>query len=113
MQDRATGRGIAGARADVAELLRPLADADAGACVRAERAVNRALGGSCTIPLGAYAELKASTLELRAIVASPDGKRIARAEGKGSAAEPEALGLRIADELRQRGADEILAALKP
>ena len=97
------------ARADVADLLRPLADANAGACVRAERAVNRALGGSCTIPLGAYAELKDAMLELRAIVASPDGKRIARAEGKGSAAEPEALGLRIAAELRERGAAEILA----
>jgi hydroxymethylbilane synthase len=79
--------------------------------VRAERAVNRALGGSCTIPLGAYAQAKNATLHLRALVASIDGKRIARAEGEGDPGQPEALGLRVASQLRERGAEEILAAL--
>ncbi|MEW6690907.1 MAG: hydroxymethylbilane synthase [Pseudomonadota bacterium] len=99
------------ARADLLELLAPLADAATGACVRAERAVNRALGGSCTIPLGAYAQAKDATLYLRALVASVDGKRFARAEGEGEAAAPEALGLRVAAMLRERGAEEILRAL--
>jgi hydroxymethylbilane synthase len=36
----------------------PLADADTAACVRAERAVSRALAGSCEVPLGAYAEMR-------------------------------------------------------
>jgi hydroxymethylbilane synthase len=48
---------------------------------------------------------------LRALVASPDGRRIARAEGEGAAAQPEELGLRVAGLLRERGAGEILAAL--
>ena len=99
------------ARDDVHRLVAPLADAAASACVRAERAVNRALGGSCTIPLGAYAEESAGRLRMRALVASPDGRRIARADGEGDAAQPEALGLRVADLLRERGAAEILAAL--
>jgi hydroxymethylbilane synthase len=99
------------ARADVQELVTPLADAASSACVRAEREVNRALGGSCTIPLGAYAEVAGAKLRLRALVASPDGKRIARAEGEGEAAQAEALGLRVAGLLRERGATEILAAL--
>ena len=99
------------ARADVKMLVAPLADALASACVRAERAVNRALGGSCTIPLGAYAESTGDRLRMRALVASPDGTRIARAEGEGDAAQPEALGLRVAGLLRERGAAEILAAL--
>jgi hydroxymethylbilane synthase len=99
------------ARADVAALVGALGDADADACVRAEREVNRALGGSCTIPLGAYAERKGDRLRLRALVASPDGKRFARAEGEGEAARPEELGLRIAALLRERGAADILAAL--
>ncbi|MDA1118590.1 MAG: hydroxymethylbilane synthase, partial [Proteobacteria bacterium] len=47
------------ARADVIRLLAPLEHAPSAACVRAERAVSLALGGSCTIPLGAYAELSA------------------------------------------------------
>jgi hydroxymethylbilane synthase len=99
------------ARAEVCALIAPLQDPAASACVRAERAVNRALGGSCTIPLGAYAQATGSRLHLRALVAAPDGKRVARAEGEGAAERPEELGLRIADLLRERGATEILAAL--
>ncbi|HUN69101.1 MAG TPA: hydroxymethylbilane synthase [Burkholderiales bacterium] len=100
-------------RADLVELLRPLRDPVCSACVRAERAVNLSLGGSCTIPLGAYAVAAGQTLKLRALVASPDGKRIARAEGVGDAADPESLGSRVADALRREGAAEILAALVP
>jgi len=99
------------ARRDLLALVEPLQDSGASACVRAEREVNRALGGSCTIPLGAYAELAGAKLRLRALVASPDGRRMARAEGEGDAARPEELGLRVAGLLRERGAVEILAAL--
>jgi len=95
----------------VLELLKPLGDSATAACVRAERAVSRALGGSCTIPLAAYAEEKGGRLRLRALVASPDGKRIARTERSGPAADPEALGAQAADELRSRGALEILSSL--
>ncbi|OFZ91157.1 MAG: hydroxymethylbilane synthase [Betaproteobacteria bacterium RBG_16_66_20] len=101
------------ARADLMKLLQPLADGDCDACVRAERAVNLSLGGSCTIPLGAFAEIAGRKLKLRALVASPDGRRIARAEDLGDASDPEALGLRVADALRGEGAAEILAALAP
>jgi len=98
-------------RADVAALLAPLAHAASAACVRAERAVSLALGGSCTIPLGAYAELAGARLRLRALVAVPDGTRIAHADCTGAAADPEALGAQAASVLRAQGADEILAAL--
>ena len=81
--------------------------------VEAERAVSRALGGSCTVPLGAYAEVSGNRLWLRALVASPDGRRIVRAEARGALAEPEALGQSVASELRRGGATEILAALVP
>jgi hydroxymethylbilane synthase len=101
---------MAGAR-DVLELVRPLADAPTSACVRAERAVSRALGGSCALPLGAYAELTGSTLVLRALVAAADGTRVVRTELAGDAVHPEALGERAAAQLRSQGASEILAAL--
>jgi hydroxymethylbilane synthase len=101
------------ARAEVLRLVAPLADAEASACVRAERAVNRALGGNCAIPLGAFAERAGERLRLRALVASPDGRRIARADCEGEAAAPEALGERAAQLLRERGAGEILASLTP
>jgi len=100
-------------RDDVLRLVAPLADARTSACVRAERAVNRALGGNCAVPLGAFAEAGAAGLRLRALVASPDGRRIARGEAEGPAADPEALGLGVAGQLRARGATEILRALEP
>jgi hydroxymethylbilane synthase len=101
------------ARADVVARIAPLAHAASAACVRAERAVSLALGGSCTVPLGAYAEGQGDRLRLRALVAAPDGGRIVRAECSGAAALPEALGEQAARELRAQGAAEILAALAP
>jgi hydroxymethylbilane synthase len=98
-------------RADVRALVGPLQHDATAACVRAERAVSRALGGSCTIPLGAYAVLAGEQLRLTALVAAPDGKRAARVECSGPAAEPEALGAKAAAQLRARGAEAILASL--
>jgi len=98
-------------RDDVLASVAPLDDPGTSACVRAERAVSLALGGSCTVPLGAYAEARGAALRLRALVASPDGTRAARADCEGAAAAPEALGERAAGLLRAQGAGEILAAL--
>jgi hydroxymethylbilane synthase len=68
-----------------------------------------ALGGSCTLPLAAYAiRVQGDRLRLRALVASADGKRVVRQQFEGVAADPEALGNRVAEDLRRRGAAEIL-----
>jgi hydroxymethylbilane synthase len=108
----APGQGALGieclaARADVAAALAPLADSSTTVCVRAERAVSRALGGSCSLPLAAYAEC-AQKLRLRALVASGDGKRVLRCDLEGEVRDPEAVGERAAAALRARGAEEIL-----
>jgi hydroxymethylbilane synthase len=112
----AAGQGALGIecrvdRPALAALLEPLVDARSSICVRAERAVNRALGGNCSVPLGAYAELDGARLRVRALVASPDGRRIARAEGEGDAGDPERVGNEVAALLRAQGAAEILADL--
>jgi hydroxymethylbilane synthase len=112
----AAGQGALGIEAlsdrpEVAAWIAPLNDPATAACVRAERAVSRALAGSCEVPLGAYAEHADGTLRLRGLVATPDGTRIARAEHSGPAADPEALGLKLVADLRAQGATEILAAL--
>jgi len=113
----AVGQGALGIEAlagndDMLRWLQPLNDATTAACVRAERAVARALGGSCETPLGAYAECDAAgRLDLRAFVGLTDGSRLVRAHRQGEAAEAEALGLAVADDLRAMGAEEILAAL--
>jgi hydroxymethylbilane synthase len=96
-------------RADVLGLLQPLRDSATERCVQAERAVSRALGGSCTVPLGAYAEHRGGRLRLRALVASNDGRRIARADREGDA--PASVAEATVAELRRQGADEILSRL--
>jgi hydroxymethylbilane synthase len=100
---------LSGAR-DVLALAGALADPVATACVRAERAVSRALGGSCALPLGAYAEADGARLQLRALVASADGARVLRTRVSGATSDPEALGEQAAAQLRAQGAAEILGA---
>ena len=112
----AVGQGALGIecrtdRADVIALLQPLHHPDTAACVLAERAMSRVLAGSCQVPLGGFAEVRNGKLRMRGFVASPDGKRMVRAEMTGEIADPEALGKRVADALLAQGAGEILAAL--
>lgn len=112
----AAGQGALGvealaARLEVAAWIAPLDNAGSSACVRAERAVSRALAGSCEVPLGAYAEMRGREIWLRGFVATPDGRHMASAELQGDAGDPEALGLALANALRARGADAILAEL--
>ena len=104
------GTGGRPAISNVSTMLAPLNDADTALCVRAERAVSRALGGSCTLPLGAYARLGEGRLSLDALVASADGRRVLRARATGT--NPEEVGAQAARALREQGADAILGALK-
>ena len=112
----AVGQGALGIecradRTDVIALLQPLHHFDTASCVLAERALSRALAGSCQVPLGGFAEVADGKLRMRGFVASPDGKRMTHAELIGEIGNPEALGNKVADALRAQGADEILAAL--
>lgn len=100
-------------RADLKAWLAPLADSATTQAVLAERAVSRAFGGSCQIPLAAFATLDETTLRLRAMVATPDGQRMATAEAFGPADAPEALGRQVAEALAAQDAAGILAACIP
>ena len=92
-------------------LLAPLDDPDTSTRVRAERAMNTRLEGGCQVPIGGYAtfENDGQTLWLRALVGNPEGTEVLRAEGRGSIHEPETLGIRVAEDLLEQGAGEILA----
>ena len=113
----AAGQGALGVecRGDRPELLRRLAALDhapTAACVRAERTVARLLAGSCNVPLAAYAEVHASRMTLRGYVGAPDGSRTARATVEGDATDAERLGAALAEQLREAGALQILAAIE-
>ncbi len=107
----ALGIEILAARVDVADWIAPLHDAVTAHCVRAERAFSRALGGSCQVPLGGYALLDAGCLWLRGFVASVDGQQMIFGEIRGAPEEDETIGRQLADQLRARGADALLACL--
>jgi hydroxymethylbilane synthase len=111
----AIGQGVlaieARAGGALAADLAALDDADSARALAAERALLRRLEGDCNVPLAGFAEpAGGGRLRLRALVASPDGARIVRAEGLGD--EPDALGRRVGEELLAAGAGAILAALR-
>jgi hydroxymethylbilane synthase len=112
----AAGQGALGietlaARDDLRAWLAPLANAETTACTLAERAVSRALGGSCQVPLAAHAVLRDDGLWLRALVAEPDGSQVLRAQARGGADQAETLGAAVAQDLLGQGASDILARL--
>jgi hydroxymethylbilane synthase len=105
-------------RADDAKLraaLAPLIDAPTWLAVHAERAVSRALGGSCSVPLAAFARWQGDRLVLRAALghAGDTTQPLLQAETHGTpadAAAASALGDHVAAQLRAQGADAYLAA---
>src|SRR5262249_33362217 len=97
----AVGQGALGleCRADDAATLAVvtrLSHAPTQRAVRAERALLRALGGGCQVPMGAVCRAEGDVLWLRGAVVRPDGTRRAEAELSGPADDPEALGRRVA-----------------
>jgi hydroxymethylbilane synthase len=101
---------VTSGRPELLALLAPLNHTDSERAVRAERTLSRNFGGSCQIPLAAFATIDKDVMTLRAMVATPDGKRIAQASIHGPADNPEALGHEIADALLAQDAKSILAA---
>jgi hydroxymethylbilane synthase len=105
----ALGIEIRAARDDVRNMLLPLAHQITWLAVAAERAVSRAMGGSCSMPLAAHAVLHGNVLDLHAAWGNPDlaNTTLVRAHSQGevtSLEDAEALGLSAARQLRAQGA---------
>ncbi len=76
--------------------------------VRAERALLKALEGGCQVPIGAYAQVKSERIILDAVVGSVDGSVTFRKKIEGSIRNPERTGIKLAGQLLNAGASEIL-----
>ena len=109
----AAGQGALGIetrseRPDAAAALAPLAHQTTWLCVAAERAVSRAMGGSCSMPLAAHARIDGEYLQLEAAWGDPDRPgvlvRAKAAEVIADAGEAGALGEQVAARLRAGGA---------
>ncbi len=95
-------------RPAVLTLLAALDDADTRLTISAERAMNQALGGSCTVPVGAWCVLGEHGLHLRGMVGDPSNGRLLHAEAGGPNDQPIALGGRVAAALLEQGAGRLL-----
>lgn len=107
----ALGIEVPAGRSEVLAAAACLNHAESSACVRAERAFSRRLGGSCQVPLGAYAILDGEGLWLRGFVATPDGQQMVSGERRGALDDAEVMGLDLAEELMAAGGQAILDKL--
>ena len=104
----ALGIEVRAGRDDLVQALAPLAHQPTWLRVAAERAVSRAMGGSCSMPLAAHAVLEEGQLHIEAAWGDPQERApLVRASARGPAgtlAQAEALGQAVAALLRERGA---------
>ena len=94
--------------ADVLGLLAALEDPDSRVAVDAERALLAALGGGCSAPVGALAQVAEGNdgpeLYLRGLVAALDGSDAVRLSATGATTDAQGVGRRLAAELLDLGA---------
>ena len=108
------GQGALGIQArakdeDVLQLVEFLNDATTRACVEAERAFLRGLGGGCHLPIAALGRIEQDQLILDGAVIAPDGSTIIREQLKGSRSSPESLGESLASQALAKGAKTLLS----
>ncbi|MGC1547843.1 MAG: hydroxymethylbilane synthase [Rhodanobacter sp.] len=95
-------------RPAVLQRLAVLDDADTRLAVSAERAMNHALGGSCTVPVGAWCTVTERGLHLHGLVGDAASGQLIRAEAAAEGDQAEALGRQVAEALFAQGAGKLL-----
>jgi hydroxymethylbilane synthase len=103
----------AGGSEEIERALCALNDLKSACETAAERAFLAVIGASCVTPLGVKATLSAGTLELRAILFSPDGAREMADEIRAPAASADAAcavatGTKLGERMLGRGARDLL-----
>ena len=96
-------------RTELLQILKLLDHAATRTVVTAERTVAKQLQADCQSPVATFGEIDGSTLNLRAMVASPDGRTIIREHVSGPADDPETLGISLSSKLLDMGAGKLLA----
>lgn len=112
----AVGQGALGieclaSKKELIRFLSPLNHRETELCVRAERAMNRRLNGSCEVPIGGYCTANDGGLRLKGLVASSDGTTLIVAEANASLQAAEGLGLQVAELLLTEGAGFLLQSI--
>lgn len=94
--------------AEAARIVKTLDHAETRAACFAERALLRALGGGCQLPIAAFARVEGARLRLDGLAAAVSGASVIRDSIEGDAADAEALGESLAHKLEERGALSLL-----
>ena len=97
---------------DVSAILSAVGDDRVRSAVTAERALAAELGGSCYIPLGAFARPEGDGLVMDAVLVSPDGRREVRRCAHGGTDDAAAFGRGVAEELLALGASELIGDIE-
>lgn len=80
--------------------------------VSAERALLKALGGGCQMPVGSLGRVEGEQLILAGVVTAPDGSRVLRDEVRRRVLDPEASGFELGERMLEAGARGLLAAIE-
>jgi hydroxymethylbilane synthase len=112
----AVGQGALGIETrndeELAGLLAPLDNQDTRAACMSERALLRALGGGCQLPIAGHAIVSEERLRLEGMVAGVSGETIIRDSLEGAASDAEQLGSELAMRLLKSGAQSLLAEIE-
>ena len=92
----------------VRKVVEPLDHPPTRIAVLAERAFLQRLGGGCQVPVAGHARIEPQKLLLTGLVAGVDGRRVVRGKVEGPPEKNRDLGERLAADLLERGAGEIL-----
>ena len=93
---------------EISSLIKPLIHQKTQIEVNAERALNTALQGGCSVAIGAFATSEDSKLTLSGMVGNVDSGEIIRIQETGETSKPIDLGIRAAKKLLSLGARELL-----
>ena len=92
----------------ILEIIEPINDIPTYRSIIAERAFLRALGGGCRAPIAALAEAHNNDINLRGMVADPEGNAILHAKTDGNTSDPKTVGTELAQKMIEMGAAELI-----
>jgi len=95
---------------EVRALVSALNDPLIESCILAERAVSRALGGDCSLPLAAFCNTEEGELIVRCLLSNADGSKIIHGSARGDHSEN--VGTEAAAQLFAQGAEKLLETLR-
>lgn len=98
--------------AELLELLSAIDHAETRLACETERAFLTRLGGGCRLPFGALAQIEVATVRARGFISDAEGTRMFRAEVQGPAADANAVGVQLAEQLLAQGAAEFVEAAR-